>query len=326
MPKYKVIGLMYTRTCPLACEHCITESSPQVKERMLFQQAFDYLAAIANFSSQLCFTGGEPFLYYKEVAGLIHQATSLGLQISLVTGAGWVSDETQARSRVEALAGAGLSGLCISWDQYHEAFSTPDRAVALARIAIDAGLKVSVRTVTSQGAAESAYHRMFEGLPVELQATTIVRLGRAASLPTSHFVFADEPPRGICGIVYSPIVEPDGNVYACCGPSHFCRKPSPLFLGNAIREPLEEILARGLQDPILEIIHNLGPYGLYHLLKDHPLGRERFKPRAGYSHFCELCLDITNDSELVGAIRDRLSDVDAQRLVAASRLWRESKS
>lgn len=326
MPKYKVIGLMYTRSCPLACEHCITESSPQVKERMRLWQARDYLQAVAGFSSALGITGGEPFLYYREIAVLIREAKTLGLQTHLVTGAGWVRGEAQVRSRVEALADAGLDGLNISWDQYHEAFSTPDRAVMLARIAAESGLEVKVRTVTSATRAKDADHAIFAGLSVDLKATQIVRLGRAASLPPSHFMFSDEPPKGSCGVVFSPVIEPDGSVYACCGPAKYGRKPSPLFLGNASAEPLEDILARGLTDPILEIIYNLGPYGLHQLLKGHPFGRERFKARSAYTGICELCLDITNDPELVSALRERLLDKDAQRLVAMSALWRKNKS
>jgi Radical SAM superfamily/4Fe-4S single cluster domain len=317
---------MYTRTCPLACEHCITESSPQVKEQMRLRQARNYLQAIAGFSSALCFTGGEPFLYYRQMAVLIREAKTLGLETHIVTGAGWVREEDQTRSRIKLLVDAGLDGLNISWDQYHEAFSTPERAVMLARIAIESGLDVKVRAVTSATRGIEEDQAIFAGLSVELQATQIVRLGRAASLPATHFMFSDKPPKGSCGVVFSPVVEPDGSVYACCGPSKYGRKPSPLFLGDATAEPLEDILARGLKDPILEIIYNLGPYGLHQLLKDHPFGRERFKARSVYTGICELCLDITNDPELVSALRERLLDKDAQRLLAVSALWRIKKA
>lgn len=325
MREYKVIGLMYTRACPLACAHCLTESSPQVKERMRFQRARTYVHAIARFGPGLCFTGGEPFLYHREIAALIGEAKSLGLRSSIVTGAGWVRGEDRARSRIAAMVEAGLNDLCISWDQYHEAFSNRERAVMLARIATEAGLNVKVRSVDSATRSSEEDHKIFAGLPVEFQTNQIVLLGRAASLPASHFVFSDAPPKGVCGVVYSPIVEPDGLVYACCGPSHYGRKPSPLLLGDTSKEPLEDILERGLNDPILEIIYNLGPYGLYHLLMDHPVGRERFKKRSSYTGMCELCLDITGDPELVKILREMLGGKDAQRLLVASALWRKRK-
>ncbi|MGD9657149.1 MAG: radical SAM/SPASM domain-containing protein [Methylocystis sp.] len=317
---------MYTRSCPLACAHCITESSPQVKERMRFQHARTYVQSIARFGSMLCFTGGEPFLYHREISELIAEAKSLGMETSVVTGAGWVRGEGRARSRIAAMVEAGLNDLCISWDQYHEAFSNRERAVMLARIAVDAGLNVKVRSVISATRSCEADHQAFAGLPVELQTNQLVQLGRAASLPESHFMLSDEPPKGVCSVVFSPVIEPDGSVYACCGPAHYGRKPSPLFLGNASAEPLADILERGLNDPILEIIYNLGPYGLYHLLMDHPVGRERLETRPTYTGICELCLDITGNPELVKVLRERLSGKDAQRLVLASALWRKARA
>jgi hypothetical protein len=322
--QYNVIGLMYTRKCPLACAHCITESSPEVNERMQFEKALDYIRVIPDFGSKLCFTGGEPLLYYRDITKLIREAKSLRLQIALVTGAGWVRNEVQTRSRIEGLVSAGLETLCISWDQYHEAFSTPNRAVLLARIAIESGLKVSVRTITPANGTKAKYQEKFAHLPIKLHEHPAIKLGRASSLPASDFEFVDEPPGGACNVIYSPVVEPDGNVYACCGPSHFCKKPSPFFLGNTNDKSLKDILAQGLKDPLLEIIYNVGPLGLYNLLKDHPLGRERFRPRSAYTHFCELCLDITDDPAFVNAIRERLSDVDGQRMAAVSRLWRQN--
>jgi organic radical activating enzyme len=315
---------MYTRTCPLACAHCITFSSPKVKERMSFEHAVGYIEAIPNFSTQLGFTGGEPFLYYRDIVRLIRIGKSLGLAISLVTGAGWVRTERQVRSRLETVAEAGLRTLCISWDQYHETYCSVDRPVLLARLAIQMGLNVIVRSVRPANASTEDYHNQFAGLPVKHEHQKIVRLGRAESLPQSHFEMTDDLPGGACSIVYSPVVEPDGNVYACCGPSHFATETSPLLLGNAKTEPLADILERGLKDPILEIINNIGPIGLYQLLKDHPAGRKHFKPRSAYSHACELCLDITNNPKLISAIRERLNDRDAQRLVAISRLWRRN--
>jgi MoaA/NifB/PqqE/SkfB family radical SAM enzyme len=321
MRKFNVIGLMYTRTCPLVCEHCITESSPHVKDHMPFHQAFDYLHVIRDFCPQLCFSGGEPFIYYRDMVTLTQEAKSLGLRVSVVTGAGWVRKETQTRMMVKTLADAGLVKLGISWDKYHEKFSSRDNAVMLAKIATDLGLQVEIRIVRSRIHTED-WREIFVDLPVEIHEIQIVPLGRAASLEPTHFSSTDEKPRGMCGVVLSPVIEPNGNVYACCGPSRYCRKPSPLFLGNAVSEPLREILERALNDPILEIIYNLGPYGLYQLLKDHSVGRERFKPRSNYKDICELCLDITNDPEIVDAVRQRVSELDAQRLIAAARLWR----
>lgn len=325
MIRYDVIGLSYTRTCPLSCGHCITDSSPHVKGKMQVDQVSEYLKVIPAFAHGVCFTGGEPMLYYRDILKLVSQARDLGLQTSLVTGAGWVRGEDSTRARMKALAEAGLYHVCISWDRYHEEFSGRDRPLRLARLAIEAGIGVSVRAVTITDEEKEAYHAMFDGLPVYLQVQLPIRLGRAASLPAEHFKFTDEPPDGVCAVILSPVIEADGGVYACCGPSYYAGKSSPLRLGNTFEEPLEEILARGREDPLLELILTAGPQGLYRLLKDHPLARARFKARPAYTGICDLCMDITNDPELVATARERLADLDAQRLRVAAQLWMKHK-
>ncbi|MGI2325478.1 MULTISPECIES: radical SAM protein [unclassified Methylococcus] len=218
MIQYDTIGLVYTRACPLSCAHCITESSPKVRGRMGLEQASDYLKTISLFSPSVCFTGGEAMLYYRDILELVSQARGLGLKTSLVSGAGWVRGESSTRARIKALAGAGLNHVCISWDQYHEEFSARERPLLLARLALEAGLEVAVRVVAISDAQKEAYHAMFDGLPVYLQAQTPIMLGRAASLPAQHFAFRDEPPDGVCAVILSPTIEADGTVYACCGP------------------------------------------------------------------------------------------------------------
>lgn len=316
---FKTVALSYTRTCPLECRHCITESSPRAKARMRPEQARRYLEALPGFTRSACFTGGEPLLFHDEIVELTGLAKSLGLQVSLVTGAGWVVDEATARRKVRELAEAGLDDLLISWDSYHEEFLARDKAVSLARLALAEGLGVGVRAVLPAGAEADGYRRAFAELPVELEVGRVLRLGHAESLPEETFSWCEAPPRGVCGLVLRPVVEPDGTVYACCGPSLYSARASPLVLGDAEAEALEGILERAARDPVLEVISLLGPYGLYLLVKDHPEARGRFKERSRYTGICDLCLDITDSPQLVEAVRERIREPKVQALLAPNR-------
>jgi len=115
---------------------------------MQLDQVSGYLKVIPAFAQGVCFTGGEPMLYYRDILKLLPQARDLGLQTSLVTGAGWVRGESSTRARMKALAEAGLHHVCISWDRYHEEFSARERPLRLARLAIEAGIGVAVRVLT----------------------------------------------------------------------------------------------------------------------------------------------------------------------------------
>jgi MoaA/NifB/PqqE/SkfB family radical SAM enzyme len=82
---YALIGLVYTRTCPLACGHCIAESSPQARGRMGPEQVRRYLPAIRRFADPVSVTGGEPLLY-REIAALTREGASFSR--SVVTSGG----------------------------------------------------------------------------------------------------------------------------------------------------------------------------------------------------------------------------------------------
>ena len=321
MHPFDIIGLLYTRTCPLACGHCIIESSPKATGKIAFASALAMLPTIARHTGTICFTGGEPLLYYSEIVRLVEAAKRLGLITSVVSGAGWVRKRDIAERRIARLKQAGLDKLCVSADRYHEAFSPPDRAHMLADIARREGITVIVRGVIGADRNACEEKERFAPAGVTYHPVPLVRLGAARNLPEEHFHHAQVPYGGRCSVALSPVIEPDGNVYACCGPSRYARKPSPLVLGNIHHESLETILLRGAEDPILKALTLIGPSGLLRLLRQTP-GMEQLVPlRHQYTGMCELCLDMTDSPAIVAAIRARLCDGDAQVLLAAAKLW-----
>lgn len=307
--RYRSIGLMYTRACPLSCAHCITESAPHVKERMTLAQAKRYVEVIARFAPELSLTGGEPLLAYRELADLIRFARRLGLRVGAITGAGWAKSEREAARRVGLLADAGLATLEISWDRYHEEQVSLDHAVRVAKAATDRDLRVAVRVTSPPGAPDPRYESAFAGLPVTVTHGSLIRLGRARGLPASHFSTSDVVEPGGCPVLLHPVIEPDGGVLACCGPARYADPDSPLRVGNAEVEPLDTILERASADHFLLATHALGPGGVRSLLGagERPASRE-------YTDVCELCLDLASTRHQ-GVVRRRMSDFDARLMV-----------
>ncbi len=289
--------------------------------------ASEYIRIIPKYSDQLCFTGGEPLLYYNEILPLIRQGKELGLGVSLVTGAGWVSTTKPhiARERIAGIKAAGLDSLLVSWDTYHEEFSPPENALLVLEAAKEVGLPVQVRGVMSSTGPLPRIEQKLVNIDVTYQKTNIVRLGSAASLPESHFTFGDIPKTGGCGTIFQPVIEPDGQVYACCGPSRSSRSASsPLVLGNTNNENLDTIFDRAIRDPLLEAISSIGPHALFNLIKDDPSLQGILPVRDRYTGICELCLDMNDVPAVVDKLRARISESALNSLLVATRLYHQS--
>src|SRR5882757_6937896 len=323
MINYRCIGLTYTLTCPLSCRDCINSSSPKAKGKMQPDVASEYIKTIARYSEAICFTGGEPMLYYNEILPLIREANALGLNVSLVSGSGWVRTDKAhiARERIYGLKEAGLTALFLSWDVYHEEFSPAENVHLLLDLAKEAGLKAIARGVVPASKPSSRFEETLVNIDL-YEKIPVIRLGAAMDLPDDHFTFTPDVPPGTCSIVLSPTIEPDGTVYTCCGPSRAAERSSPLVLGNTSNESLETILHRGARDPILEAIFTIGPYGLMQLIKDDPELRGILPKRDRYTSMCEACLDMNDIPAVVDKLRERIASDDGRTLLIAAKLFR----
>ncbi|MDD4932956.1 MAG: radical SAM/SPASM domain-containing protein [Methylacidiphilaceae bacterium] len=319
---WEAVGLMYTRTCPLACGHCVTRSSPRAEGKMDPKDAARYIGEAARVNASLCFTGGEPLLYAEEILGLVRLASDLGLRVSLVTGCGWAKEEARIEPVLSALAEAGLGHLAISWDPFHEPFLRRETAVRVAQVAAEQGLRPRIRSVFRPFDSLETRARYFSDFAPfsELhEASEVLPVGRAENLPEESFDWSERANGGFCPSVVLPVVRWDGTVYACCGPSLDAKAGSPLILGNALEEPLDQILERGRLDPLLHAIHAIGPQALGRLIAE---GSPSSQPSAG---ICQVCLTLTNDPSLVSRIRERLAQPELRLLVAAILLGRRAK-
>lgn len=320
MIDYDLVGLLYTRTCPLACRHCLTESSPRARGKMRYEEARKHLVGIAAHCRSVSFTGGEPLLYASEIADLVRAASALGLRTNVVTGAGWIHAARSVPAVVRRLADAGLKRMTISWDEFHAEQTPVENALELARAAKSESIEVRLNVAVAKEAEATRLAADLAPLGVEVTALPLLRLGSAVELPPHRFQRLVTPPAGACRVVLKPLVDVDGTVYACSGPSLHSRRPSPLVLGDANAEPLADVLERARHDPLLEAISLVGPGGLYRLLEeDAPPARD------AYFGVCELCLQITDLPEVVAALRRRLSRAEAKRLLTAARLWRDGR-
>ena len=216
---------------------------------------------------------------------------------------------------------AGLDTLLISWDDYHEEWSAPENVELLLSLCKEFGLPAYVRGVMAAFGPNPRIEEKLVQIEVPYQKIGVVRLGHAATLPVDHFTFSEMPGPGGCGTIFQPVIEPDGYVYACCGPSRSSHRTSPLVLGNTFDEELDSILYRSVRDPLLEAISTIGPYGLFQLIREDPNLRNLLPKRDRYTGVCELCLDMNDVPEVVQALRSRIGDHEITTMLVAASLF-----
>lgn len=129
-PKLKLwryAGLLLTYRCSAACRFCSYSCSPLsegLMPRQMALEAWTSLVQLAGPSARLHITGGEPFLYFEHLAGLLEEAAARNLPAldSLETNGFWVQNLSDAREKLHFLKKIGLRELAISFDPFHAEF------------------------------------------------------------------------------------------------------------------------------------------------------------------------------------------------------------
>ena len=305
----RLLALMLTRRCNIACGHCSVESSPTVKDPPTTEQQLQEIlrqAATAGVEA-IQFTGGEPMLREQLLLRLMHETRRLGMQPLLTTNGFWGRTPALALSRLKALLDAGLSRLTLSFDQHHAEYQGPGPAVNIVRAGGRLGIPVNINvTRLRDEAGLEAIVAPFANLPAARLRFYDVQPVGAAERTVAADAWRGET-SGFCSACDAPAVTDDGRLIACNGPAYFTPPGHPLRLGSLREQPLAALLAAHRDDPLLETIRTLGPERLRQELGAIP-GFEALASRDRYRGLCDLCLHITSDPAAVSALRERLSN------------------
>jgi pyruvate-formate lyase-activating enzyme len=310
------VAIMVTRRCNMTCAHCSVESGPKTAGPEPDEETlvgWVRQAAAAGVRA-VRVTGGEPMLRPKVVLRVLRECRRLGVEGAMTTNGFWGRTPYEARRQLRALQRAGLTRLVVSYDTYHADFqgAGPVRHIAAAARAL--GVPLSVTMVRSTGDPPDLIeilHRTQTDTGARVRVYDLQPVGRGRDLAPPGAADTE----GFCAASAFPAIANDGRVMACNGPAYFERPSSPLVLGSLADTPLETLIARHEQDPILDTIRTKGPAGLRDELA-RMAGFDAFPRRQGYRGICDLCHEITRDERAVAALRERLARPD---LAAARR-------
>jgi MoaA/NifB/PqqE/SkfB family radical SAM enzyme len=321
------IGFLITYKCQIACPHCVIGAGPNRKEEMLDAEAQGWIRQAASYRGgqirTACFTGGEPFYDVEKLRQLALVAAAQGLLPTVVTNAFW------ATSRETALATLGsipvLRVIAVSTDSHHLAQIPYDRVENALWAAKKLGLMCNV-SVCTEDEKDPAHQRLVERLEriidrEQINSVITFPAGRALKyIDPARYSMTDQRPATACISAHTPVVFPDGRVFACIGPVIDLHTRHPLLLGNLKATPLEHILDNAEMNPVLHILRVWGPATLCEMLEAKGVG-DRLPRRFVRNSVCSLCYALMADAGLCIALKDIAQDRELGQKTAYARQY-----
>jgi len=326
------VGLLITARCPVGCSHCILQAGglhwgePTPASYRRWVRSIAESGVIRNIG----LTGGEPFAVYDTLLDIVPLIRSYGLHPNVLTSAYWATSDAQTEKLLRPLAQAGLEGLGISVDEFHQAKVPIQNVLRALRTAKRLGLWVGVAfCYFDQGRdpateAEAARAELRDVLGEEafaqvdvINLNPIQKAGRAqqgVEFPTPSSKVQRKSTR-VCTAL-TPSIWPDGSFACCCGPR--LSKTSPLVLGNLNHDPFAELYQRYRKHPILPFLHVWGLTKMVEELRANGLGEDL----EGYDaphEICRLCQKMLINERYAAFFVERFEEPVLRRQLGVER-------
>lgn len=286
------VNFRFTYHCNIGCRHCYNSSGPDKKTQII--QLDDMLRIVTQMPdagiSSLNISGGEPFLYPREVSALIAAGRLVGLHsISLYTNGFWATSDERTERILEELWTAGFmfepgDSLKVSAGIYHQEFIPFINVLRIARVyhgMFGRRLRVDFETNTTVRDAEGDIRLKVrsanceEYIQLSFRYVTAVGRGRDVVGISRHKI------NGSCKSINQIVFDPDGVVRPCCG---FNSDNQGIAIGSMRTYNLKELIKRMQNDPVLQLLSRDSMDVLFKYMG------KQINP-FGYTGICEACQD-----------------------------------
>ncbi|MBM3494398.1 MAG: radical SAM protein, partial [Armatimonadetes bacterium] len=290
-----------TSRCTLSCKHCCFYCSPRrPATRAGLSDAVEWLVQLHQTDRVIHIAGGEAMMFYDDLLAVCERANAQGAAPHFIeTNATFARNDAVTRDRLMRLRDAGVLGLLISADPYHQRLCPPDNR----KRCRDAAVEVFGERNVAAGDHSIEELRDFREIGRDCERVgewtrrhAPLLSGRAGDELVGFF--ADRPVEDLtdgmwhggagdpsCRLEFDPEtmweihVDPHGNLQTCC----------LIVVGNVNETPLPEAMQRGFlgRSPVIDAVYHEGPTGLLRLAVE--LG---YRPRDGYPQKCGLCWEV----------------------------------
>jgi MoaA/NifB/PqqE/SkfB family radical SAM enzyme len=316
----KSLGFRLTYRCNSKCEHCYcyTDKDSSDATDLRFEDIEPLISQAKSIGmTGVGLSGGEPFLLMDSIYSIFERAKKTGLNVNFATNAFWAKHFNKAVNVLTRLKTLGFKppgdSIAVSAGQFHLPFISRDcsanlikayRAVfgvPLPRLDFEyvSGnkevLSEYVSYLTDQGISDKDYKLVERTVFQTTGNSRIVSDEIIKKRPASVF-------QGLCPWVKDLIVDPDGDVYPCCG---FNRYNKGIVLGNIHDQSLESIRNSAQTNPVMIMLK------FHSFAYLHSLVRLEFNLPEDADGLCDICEDIFSNSQHVKYLIDRHSHLYA---------------
>lgn len=228
------LHLLQTYKCNFECDHCFVHSRPEARGVMKISDIRQilHMAEQVGKIDEICFEGGEPFLYYQIMLCGLRAAKECSFRRSIVTNAYWATSVEDAREWLTPISEIDIQSLAVSDDVYHYGENEENLAKHAYDAAKDLGLPVG--NITIEDPKEYLDEIEWKGKPVvggrvQFKGRAVEKL--AEGLPVKPWAEFDKCLDEDFRNQRRVHIDPFGYVHVCQG----------ITIGNIKQNPLREL-------------------------------------------------------------------------------------
>ena len=303
----ETLSILVWNTCTAFCDHCGPESSPKDKSSVPHERVLSLIkeaGEIYNPNWCLTLSGGEIFVHYDRLLEYTAAAQNNSGYTTLITNCFWATSVEKAEELLNPLIENDLRVLGVSADHFHTPYISVERVKNAIRAARNLNLTVRLRSVASRSGRLSDILKQIEDINpwfMPVMEMPLVPDGRGNNIPESELFLQDSIPTGKCPAA-SLTINPSGKAMACCNGGGAY---SNLQVGNVEENKLEELEYLFATSPIINYLHNAGPYQCIKYLPQDE--QEKVKAKK-YVNECHLCIELFSKTERGDIIRRKIEE------------------
>lgn len=320
------VGFNYTYKCPLKCNFCANPKSV-IGDKEFTSEELTHL--VIEFSKhqdvdRFVLTGGEPFLYIKDIIKALKTIRSFGVQqpFRMVTSGYWGNTNKYVEEIIDKLKLLGVDEICLSYDFEHAQYVSSDAIKTILHHAKRVGILTEISgTFWNETDNLESLISISDGTCK--RNTLVMPTGRAKSHFQGKKRYNIAPEEKVsCGHPrsYSLSIYPDGEVYPCCA-GGFSRD-AKLGCGNVYIESPKSIISNVYSNFHVRIAKEIGFDKLYHIIQiKHPEIYDQLINFSDIDSVCQVCESIHSDSDLLKKLTDVYKDMEIDYIISDLENW-----